>query len=323
MTDFDTAAVIECASLAPSVHNTQPWSFVPTDAGLDMFAEPGRRLDYLDPTSRQLHISCGAALEFASIGTRAAGRACDVLMLPDQAHPDLLARLGFGAEAPASPLETELAAAIPRRYTDRGPYSDRPVPPALLVDVQNRCTELGVWVRIIDNHADRAVVATILADAEAQEAADPEYAKELSQWTSARPEEQGLPLDAVPSWPADLVSDVPLRDFTGHAEHRRAGGDDEPPRVVRDTLLLLGTPLDDRSAWLSSGRALGWLLLRAAAEGASAQPLGPAIDLPGARERLRRELGLVGHPQFLLRIGFGSGEPRTRRKVAQTHQPLA
>ena len=323
MTDFDTTAVIECASLAPSVHNTQPWKFVDTGAGLEMYAEPGRRLDYLDPTARQLHISCGAALEFASVSTRAAGRACDIRLLPDPAQPDLLARLEIGADAPASDQETELAAAIARRYTDRGPYSDQPVPPALLIDVQTRCAELGVWVRIIDNHADRAVVATILGDAEAQEAADPEYAKELSRWTSTRPEEQGLPLDAVPSWPADVVSDVPLRDFTGHAEHRRPGGDDEPPRVERDTLLLLGTPLDDRSAWLASGRALGWLLLRAAVEAASAQPLGPAIDLPGARERLRRELGLVGHPQFLLRIGFGSGEPRTRRKAAQPQQPLA
>ena len=323
MTDFDIAAVLECASLAPSVHNTQPWSFVATDAGLDVFAEPERRLDYLDPTARQLHISCGAAVEFASIGTRAAGKSCEVHLLPDPGQPDLLAQLEFGADEPASPLEAELAAAIPRRYTDRGPYSDRAVPPALLVDVQTRCAALGVWVRIVDDHADRAVVATILADAEAQEAADPEYAKELSQWTSARPEDQGLPLEAVPSWPADVVSDVPLRDFTGHAEHRRAGGEDEPPRVERDTLLLLGTPLDDRSAWLASGRALGWLLLRATVDGASAQPLGPAIDLPGARERLRRELGLVGHPQFLLRIGFGSGEPRTLRKSAQTQQPLA
>ena len=323
MPDLDIAAVIECASLAPSVHNTQPWTFVASDAALDMYAEPGRQLDYLDPTSRQLHVSCGAAIEFAAVAVRAAGRACQVRVLPDPGRPDLLARLEFGGEAPPSPLDTQLVDAIPRRYTDRGPYSDRPVPAALLIDVQARCAELGVWVHVIDHRADRAVIATILSDAEAHEAADPEYAKELDRWISARPEEQGLPLDAVPDWPADVVSDVPLRDFTGHAEHRHAGGDEAPPRVERDSLLLLGTPLDDRSAWLASGRALGWLLLRATVDGVSAQPLGPAIDLPDSRARLRRELGLVGRPQFLLRIGYGSGQPRTRRKTAQTQQPLA
>lgn len=322
MTDFDPAAVIECASLAPSVHNTQPWRFEPTTSGLDMFAESGRQLDYLDPTSRQLHISCGAALEFANVATRAAGRACRVHLLPDPTRADLLAQVDVGDEEPASALEADLAGAIPRRYTDRGPYSDRPVPPAVLVDVQTRCAELGVWVRIIDDRADRAAVTTILADAEAQEAADPAYVEELGRWTSFEPREQGLPLAAAPEWPAEVVSDVPLRDFSGHAAHRHAGGEDAPPRVERDTLLLLGTPLDDRAEWLASGRALGWLLLRATVDSLSAQPLGPAIDLPDARARLRRELGLVGHPQFLLRVGYGSGQPRTRRTASQ-QQSLA
>ena len=159
MAEFDVTAVIECANLAPSVHNTQPWRFDATGTGLDMFAEAGRRLDYLDPTSRQLHVSCGAALEFASVATRAAGRNCDVRLMPDPAQPDLLARLEFGGERPPTPQEADLAAAIPRRYTDRGPYSDQAVPPALLVDVQTRCAELGVWVRIVDYRSDRAVVA--------------------------------------------------------------------------------------------------------------------------------------------------------------------
>src|SRR3954452_24491954 len=142
MTEFDTAAVIECASLAPSVHNTQPWKFVPTGSGLDMLADSGRQLDYLDPTSRQLHVSCGAALEFAVVTTRAVGRACHVQLLPDPARADLLAHVEVGGEEPASTPESDLAGAIPRRYTDRGPYSDRPVPPAVLVDVQTRCAEL-------------------------------------------------------------------------------------------------------------------------------------------------------------------------------------
>src|SRR3954453_11675032 len=100
MTEFDTAAVIECASLAPSVHNTQPWKFVPTGSGLDVFAERGRQLDYLDPPSRQLHVSCGAALEFACVATRAAGRACDVQLLPDPARTDLLGHVAAGDARP-------------------------------------------------------------------------------------------------------------------------------------------------------------------------------------------------------------------------------
>ena len=317
MADDDLAVIIECASLAPSVHNTQPWRLQPDGDGIDVLADPSRQLDFLDPTSRQLQISCGAAIEFGYLAARAAGRRTTVRLRPDPSRSELLARVDLGGEEPATELEAALAAAIPRRYTDRGPYSDEPLSPQLLIDAQTRCAELGVWVRLLDKPSERTVVAMILHEAEAAEAADPRYAEELARWTSEQPQEEGLPrAAAAPTWPADRVSDMPLRDFTGHASHRHPGAD-EPPHVERDTLVLLGTPMDDETSWLIAGRALGGVLLRAAVDGASAQPLGPAIDLPDSRAALRRELGLVGHPQFLLRVGFGAGQPGTRR-----HQSL-
>lgn len=317
MTETDFSLIVECAALAPSVHNTQPWAFVPSDDVIEVLSERGRQLDFLDPTGRQLHLSCGAAIEFGYVTARAMGRSCEVALLPDPERPALLARLHIGAGEPATQLEVELADAIPRRYTDRGPYTDDPVPPQLLIDVQTRSAELGVWVRILESRAERTAVATILAEAEAAEASDPRYAEELEQWTSAeKAGSTGLPMTAVPAWPEGRVSDVPLRDFSGHDVHPHPGGDNAPPAVERDTLPLLGTAVDDRASWLAAGRALGWLLLRATVDGLSAQPLGPAIDLPDARSALRRELGLVGHPQFLLRLGYGTGQPRTRRQEA-------
>ena len=317
----DLSVIMECASLAPSVHNTQPWMLVPVDGGIEVLADPARQLDFLDPTGRQLHISCGAAIEFAYLAARAAGRRTTVRLRPDPARTDLLAGIDLDGDQPPTDLELSVADAIPRRYTDRGPYTDEPVSPQLLIDAQTRCAELGVWVRILDKPSERTVVSVILEDAEAAEAADPRYAEELRRWTSDQPREEGLPMQAAaPSWPADRVSDMPLRDFSGHGSHRRPDAEN-PPRVERDTLVLLGTPLDDDVSWLLAGRALGWVLLRAAADGASAQPLGPAIDLPDSRAALRRELGLVGHPQFLLRVGYGSGQPGTRRHSSDTGNP--
>jgi nitroreductase len=311
----DFSLIVECASLAPSVHNTQPWKFTTNASGVEVRADRDRQLSFLDPTGRQLHISCGAAIEFGYLTARTTGRDCTVELLPEPDRPDLLARLALGAETRPTPMETELAGAIARRYTDRGPYSDRAVPPQVLIDVQTRSAELGVWVRILDRPGERTPVATILAEAEAAEAAEPRYAEELARWVSEQAQEQGMPAAATaPPWPADRVSDVPLRDFTGHDVHRRPSADETPPAVERDTLVLIGTALDDPVSWLLAGRALGWLVLRAAVDGMSTQPLGPAIDLPDSRAALRRELGLVGHPQFLLRMGFGTGRPRTRRK---------
>lgn len=318
MTDEEMTVVLECASLAPSVHNTQPWEFGVSGDVIEVRADRSRQLDYLDPTGRQLHVSCGTAIEFAYLAARSIGRDCAVRLLPDVDDPDLLARIRLGAGRHATPTELRLAEAIPLRYTDRGPYADRPVPAGLVEDIRRRATDLDVWIRTIDSADDRRSLISVLYDAEEAEAADGRYAAELARWTGTDGD-VGIPAEAVASrWTGDRVSQVPLRDFNGHANHPSAGGRGEspPPAVERDLLVMFGTPEDEPRAWLASGRALGWALVRATADGVSAQPLGQSIDLPQARGRLRHELALVGHPQFVVRMGFGTDRPRTHRRRA-------
>jgi hypothetical protein len=306
--------VVQYAGLAPSVHNTQPWRISVDGDVIEIRADRTRQLAFLDPTGRQLHVSCGAAVEFGRLAVRDAGRACTVEVLPEPHDADLVARLRVGDGQAPTPLEAALAEAIPRRYTDRGPYDDRPVPSELVDDIGHRSGELDVWLRALSRD-ERSALVLILGDAEAAEADDPRYAEELARWTTDRKADEGIPPEATPAWPTDHVSDVPLRDFTGRAAHPHPGDStvDLPPGIERDTVLMLGTGEDDAGAWVAAGRALGWALLRVAAAGLSAQPLGQAIDLAAGRARLRRELDLVGHPQFLLRVGYGTGRPVTRR----------
>lgn len=310
-------AVLECAALAPSVHNTQPWQFRTDGDKIEVHADRSRQLGYLDPTGRQLHVSCGAAIEFAAVGARSVGRDCTVSLLPDPDDPELFAAVQLRGLRHPTPTEQKLAEAIAVRYTDRGPYSDQPVPDGIVEDIRRRAAELDVWVRVIDRPDDRRSLISVLYDAEQAEASDGRYAAELAQWTGTA-DDVGLPADAVASrWPSDRVSQVPLRDFSGHSEHPSVGdrGELPPPTVERDLLVMFGTEFDEPRAWLSAGRALGWALLRAAAGGVSAQPLGPAIDLPHGRARLRHELGLIGYPQFVVRMGFGNDRPRTHRRA--------
>jgi hypothetical protein len=281
---------------------------------IEVHADRERGLSYLDPHGRQLTMSCGAAVEFARLATRALGRECTVEPFPDPHQPDLVARVIVGRRLRVTELELHLAHAMARRYTDRAPYDGRPVPRRVLREAARAAEDLEVWLRTVQEPGERTLVAATLADAEAAEAADPRYSDELEHWTRTTTAPDGVPAAATPRWPASVVSDVPLRDFTGHASHPRPGGDGEPPHVVRDTLVLLGTQADDPPAWLATGRALAWLLLRATVAGLSGQPLGPATDLPAARLRLRRELGVVGYPQFLLRVGYGTDRPRAGRR---------
>ncbi|MBV9293040.1 MAG: hypothetical protein JO222_11375 [Frankiales bacterium] len=307
----DLALVAEVAALAPSVHNSQPWQFVVGDGRLDIYGDPTRRLRSLDPDLRLLHISCGAAAELARLAIRSAGRAADIDWRPDPGTPMLLARIRVGEPQPASDLDRELVAAIPRRYTDRGPYDGNPVAPDLVAEMTHAVSSYGLALRLVQDSGERATLAMLLSDAENAEATDTHYAEEIGYWVHAGAD--GVPIMAVAPWPDHVVPDLPLRQWLpdGRHLHLPAGG---PPEVLRDTVVTVVADGDGPLDWLTTGAAVAWLQLRATVDGLATQPLGPATDFAAARIRLARDLGLVGHPQFVMRIGRGSGRPWTGRR---------
>jgi nitroreductase len=305
------------ASLAPSVHNTQPWQFVADGHTLEVRADPDRKLTVLDQSARQLHLSCGAAVEFARLAIRWLDYSCVVRLLPRADDRLLLATLTAGHSLPARAGERRLVEAAPRRYTDRGPYDDRPVPRAVVMEMADAAGEVGCWLRPLDRPGDRLVAAILVDKAEAIEIEDPNYRDELAKWRRDYPgAPDGLPAEAVQPWPVDRVPDVPVRDFGGEPHYPHVGAE-RPPQVERDTLVLLGSDSDGPLGWLRTGRALASILLVATDAGLVTQPLGQVTDVAATRAQLQRSLGLLGHPQLLLRVGYGFGHPQTGRRPTE------
>jgi nitroreductase len=316
MDDQDLATVLECAQLAPSVHNTQPWTLVVSGDTIAVRADRDRGLAVLDPTSRELTISCGAAIELAETAARGLGWDCTVRVLPDATDPDALAVLELGVRRLPTAVDRELYDAIPRRYTDRGDYAPADLNPSALDVLRRGVGQRGAWLKVLDRDGDRLAVIQALSSAESAEASDPAYRAELTNWMRLGPATDGIPPAALRrTGPDQAVSDVPLRDFSGRDEHPRPGDVAPAPPVERDLLMMIGTETDDPHSWVQAGRALGWLLLSLTSHGLSSQPLGQAIDLERTRYSLGRQLGLVGHVQFLVRVGVGHGSPTTGRRL--------
>jgi hypothetical protein len=182
--------------------------------------------------------------------------------------------------------------------------------------MSDHATEVGCWLRQLNRPGDRLLATILLEKAEAIEADDPRYKAELDSWRREHCAADGIPVSAMPTWPPDRVSDVPLRDFTGANAHPHP----EPghrPDVERDTLVLLGSDGDDGWSWLRTGRALASILLTLTDAGLVSQPLGQVTDVALTRTQLQRGLGLLGHPQMVLRLGYGHGHPTTGRRPSE------
>jgi hypothetical protein len=312
----DLRAAVQAASLAPSLHNSQPWWFRIDEHGIDVHADPTRNPTAADPAGRELRIGCGAAILFARLALRELGWTVQTTLLPDPAEADHLARLTVTGREPATADEHSLVLAIPVRYTDRGRYDDRRVPLELVEQLRQAVSEEGAWLRTLDRPGDAVPVTMLLAHADEIERDDPAYTAELAAWSRYDAADDGVPRQAVDPVPVDArATTYPLRDFDvdGSVTAGYVAAQDPPP-VERSYAALIGTPGDDDRSWLEAGAALGRLLLRAAVEGVNAQPMTQVLEVPAARIGLARELGVVGHPQMLLRLGYGTGRPITHRR---------
>ncbi|MBK5307166.1 MAG: nitroreductase family protein [Frankiaceae bacterium] len=315
LTLAEVREIVELAALAPSVHNTQPWRFSWDGQTLAVNEDPSRALPVLDPAGRERVLSCGAAAQHAELAVRELGRACTTDVEPDRNDPLLVARITVGAAREKTAAEQALVTAIPRRYTDRGVFDPAEVPTDTIDRLRRAAEHHGAWLRPVVDPDERVAMAVLLAHADTAEKSDPAYLAELARWRTHERQQEGVPDAALPGGPVALRgSDFVLRDFDATADMGPPDTAAEPPTPEHPLVVVLGTDDDGREDWIRAGMALGRVLLQATADDLTASPMTQVVEVEPFRARLRRELGMVGQPQVVLRVGYGHGRMTTRRR---------
>lgn len=291
----------ELALAAPSIFNTQPWRWIIRSGQLELRADRDRQLPTVDPDGRLLIISCGVALHHAL--TALSGTGFEVVCLPDQQDPDLLAVVRLTGEVRPALARPELRKAIKRRRTDRRTYSRAPVQLETVSSLVTACEEQGVHLHVVRWHQiPTLVVAAIRAGA--LQLSDPDYRAELADWTHRPPwSGDGVPIGtAVKAIPRR----VPVRDFAAF------GGETMPAGIDNDlgaAYLIVYTSTDTPRAWLAAGMGLSAVLLAATAAGLGTAPISDVTETDASRQDMRAMLP-GGHPQVAIRVGHPSpGEP--------------
>ncbi len=283
------------AARAPSVHNTQPWRWRVDADGLHLRADAARQLPNTDPDGRDLILSCGSALHHCVVAFAAVGWRSRVTRLPNGADPDHLATIELSPH-PADFVDVALAAAIPRRRTDRRHYSAWPVPMGDIALMAARAARTGVTLcQVEDIDSLHDIVARSVRDHLTQD-----YLGELTEWSGRYFSVAGVPARNTPL--PDPEAKVPSRLFAGAALPMAPDSSAADDNAV---VLALGTRRDDRLAQLRAGEATSAVLLTATSTGLSSCPVTEPLETAETREAVRADIfGDSDYPQMLLRVGW-------------------
>jgi hypothetical protein len=287
-------SALELACRAPSVQNSQPWRWRLAEHSAHLYIDRSRLLPLLDPTGRELVISCGAVLHHARIAFAATGWRALVHRLPNPALPDHLASIEFRKLSEVDPAAVTLAAVAADRYTDRRPFLPDPVPVDLLASLRGAAEAEDCRLTFALDKLRRRELEWAIDHADSVQRALPEYF------------EQSTP------------------DFNLVAEGEL------PVPVLDDgaVLAVLATRGDSFESWLAAGEALSAVLLGAAKVRLAACTLSQLSEVAASRTLVRdKVLDGTGEPQLAVRLGWpvtpGSQAPVTpRRPLADSIEPL-
>jgi hypothetical protein len=185
------------------------------------------------------------------------------------------------------------------------------VPSEVRADLIEAARTEGCWLDLLVGMTALTGFAEIANSADRVLQRDPRYQAELSGWVHAEARSDGVPVAAggPRPEPQDLL---PQRAFSDRP--RAAGRDFEPEPLVA----VLGSAADRPIDQLMAGQALQRVLLTVTGAGLTSSMMSQPIEVPSARDQLRRSLSSSGAPQMTLRIGYGDpARPTGRRDLGE------
>ena len=303
--------LVRCATLAPSSHNTQCWTFRLADQAVTIGPDLSRRCPAVDPDDHHVFVSLGCATENLAHAALAHG-------LRAEARFDAALDRVRVALAPAPAEATPLYQAIAARQCTRADYDGRPLTPAELGQLERAGSSGAVRLLLLtERNAIEQVLGYVVQGNSAQ-MADPAFVRELKHWirfngADAVRRRDGLFSAAsgnpsIPGWLGDLAFGWV---FTA------AGENDKYARQIRSSagLAVFVGAAADKAHWVEVGRCYERFALQATALGIRNAFVNQPVEVAALRPPFAAALGLAGQrPDLVVRFGRGPTLPASLRR---------
>lgn len=295
------------ASLAPSGHNTQPWTVRPLEPGRFVIGSAEERwLPAVDPTNRELLLSIGAFLENLIIAARDHGYDVDYRVLGTSAQDrDVLeVRLRPGSAAPF-PLEK-----VRLRRTVRRDHLSTPLKP----------DDVRALSEPFEGHLaffPRGSLAATYLEAGMVEAnriqADRDAAQEeLSRWIRFPDDEVRRYRNGLTPESMEItgLSGWFVRHFLDRRSVMKPNFRARGVEAVRKQVqayggwLVVASPNSSITTLIETGRRFEAMLLRIRERMIAIHPMTQMLEEAPFRDQVAQELNVSGMVQFILRVSY-------------------
>lgn len=309
--------LLRYAVLAPSSHNSQPWSFRITDEGVEVYADYNRRVPVADPADRELLLSVGAAIANLRVAAAHFGYESTVMYQTRNEEHLAVAVVALRETCAADAQLRRLFGAITVRRTNRQPFEQKTIEEGALAALCDFMDDHGRTMHFIVPH-DRPRTADLIEEGDRALMGDPAFRTELAQWIrpNVSSATDGICGDAfgIPG-PISALGPWLMRQFDvgpAQAKHDRALAESAAGLIVI-------TAEDDRTSLIRAGESLELLLLLLTTLGISYSFLNQPIEVGSLRTELWSMLRSLHPPQVLIRIGYAKPVQKAMpRRPAET-----
>jgi len=300
-------AILHYASLAPSGHNTQPWSVkVLAENEWVLAVDPLRRLPAVDPTNRELFLALGAFIENLSLAAGVRGYAIRVDLLAQTTQDEEVAKITLHK---ATPRDYSLNRLVLRRTVKSG------LLPKELKDADLRVLTEPLKDRLFyfprsTSHA-KCIADGIVESYRVQTDRD-RAQKELAQWIrlgekQARKHRDGLTAQGMDiTGPAGWYVDHFMNQADVMTPLFRKKAIEKTIKQTREGAgwLIITSPGNTVADLIETGRRFEQMALLARERRIAIHPMTQLLEEESGQQVVNTNHGPKIMPQFVLRVGY-------------------
>lgn len=312
----DFIQMADCASKAPSGHNTQPWKFHITDDGITVVPNLDVALPVVDSNNRELFISLGCAVENLCIAAGHLGYATHVAECNAN---------GIFIKVIKNDLtfEISLFPQIEKRQTNRSTYNGHKIADGTLKQLQSIQKESAIqfYFSEIGSPIAGTITKYILKGNNIQ-MNDTAFKNELLSWMRFNKKQVEATHDGLsylvfgnPPLPRLLARPIVSLFLKPNVQNKS----DRKKIDSSSHFVVCTTQHDTIDEWINLGRTLQRFLLKATDVGVSYAFLNQPCEIATLASALRKELPINKEcPTLIIRIGYAEPVPYSPRKDVET-----